>query len=311
MDVPMRRNAKEDEGMRRLLCGVLALMMLLAAGQALAETDFSAAFPDKFLTEGAEPIVTETSYQSHNIFIEITTQRYLQSDVYVADIYVRSMDHFTRYYAQNDWHKSKNAVPTMAKESSAILALTGDSSQNFRSGWVMGNGVVEREGSGKAQNNLRDICIVYRNGEVRPVKAPTIDQNDQVSEETDDIWHIFLFGPSLLDEEGKPYPNFKSVSPHEVQYANPRSVLGYYEPGHYCFVQVDGRQTSSALDKGKKNKGLTLEELSVLMESLGCKAAYNLDGGRSSMLWFGDGLISTPAAVNRQIGDILVISEGE
>lgn len=299
--------------MRRLLCGVLALMMLLAAGQALAETDFSAAFPDKFLAEGEEPIVTETSYQSHNIFIEITTQRYLQSDVYVADIYLRSMDYFTRYYAQNDWHKSKNAVPTMAKESGAILALTGDSSQNFRSGWVMGNGVVERDGTTEF-NTKRDLFVVYKNGEMRSLVSPTKEQSMQLSEKTDDIWHIFLFGPSLLDEEGKPYDKkyFENhVQPKEVCYANPRSVLGYYEPGHYCFVQVDGRQTSSALEGKGKNKGLTLDELAGLMESLGCTAAYNLDGGRSSMLWFGDGLISTPAAMNRQIGDILVISEVE
>ena len=299
--------------MRRLLCGVLALMMLLAAGQALAETDFSAAFPDKFLNEGEEPIVTETSYQSHDIYIEITTQRYLQSDVYVADIYVRSVDRFTRYYAQNDWHKSKNAVPTMAAESGAILALTGDSSQNFRSGWVMGNGVIERDGTAEL-NTKRDLFVVYKNGEMRPIVAPTKEQSAQVGEETDDIWHIFLFGPSLLDEEGKPYDRKyyeNHVQPKEVCYANPRSVLGYYEPGHYCFVQVDGRKTASKLEEKGKNQGLTFDALAELMASLGCKAAYNLDGGRSSMLWFNGGLISTPAAVNRQIGDILVISEGE
>ena len=299
--------------MRRLLCGALALLMLLAVGQALAETDFSEAFPDKFLAEGAEPIVTETSYQSHNIAIEITTQRYHQSDVYVADIYVRSLDNFVRYYAQNDWHKSKNAVPTMAAESGAILALTGDSSQNFRSGWVMGNGVIERDGT-QEFNTKRDLLIVYKNGEMRTVVAPTKEQSMELSEETDDIWHIFLFGPSLLDENGKPYDKkyFEShVQPKEVCYANPRSVVGYYEPGHYCFVQVDGRKTASKMEEKGKNQGLTFDVLAELMESLGCKAAYNLDGGRSSMLWFNGGLISTPAAVNRQIGDILVIKEIE
>ena len=295
--------------MKRFLSALLALTLLLTAACALAEEDFSDRFADKFLAEGEEPVITETSYRSQNIAIEISSQRYSKSDVYVADIYIRSLDQFVRYYAQGDWHKSKNAVPTMAKESGAILALTGDSSQNFRSGWVMGNGVVERDGA-KEMNTIRDICIIYKNGEMRTVQAPTKEDNAQVGEETDDIWHIFLFGPGLLDEEGKAYPSFKSVTPKEVQYANPRSALGYYEPGHYCFVQVDGRQTKSALESGK-NAGVTLEVLAAFMEELGCKAAYNLDGGRSSMLWFGDGLISTPAATNRQIGDILVIYEGE
>ena len=298
--------------MKRLFCALLTFVMLLAAGHALAEGDFSAAFADQFLPEGEAPVITETSYRSHDIAIEITSQRYGNSDVYVADIYVRSLDNFVRYYAQGDWHKSKNAVPTMAEESGAILALTGDSSQNFRSGWVMGNGTVERDGS-KEVNTVRDICIIDKNGEMRAVVSPTKEQNAQISEETDDIWHIFLFGPSLLDEEGKAYPKAsfdKRVTPKEVLYANPRSAIGYYEPGHYCFVQVDGRQTKSALVSGT-NSGLKMSELAELMESLGCRVAYNLDGGRSSMLWFNGGLISTPAAATRQIGDILVIMDGE
>ena len=299
--------------MKRLLSGLLALTILLASGLAMAEGDFSDAFADKFIAEGEAPVITETSYRSQNIAIEITSRRHSNSDVYIADIYLRSLDCFTRYYAQGDWHKSKNAVPTMASQSGAILALTGDSSQNFKSGWVIGNGLVERDGT-TPFNTKRDIFIVYKNGEMRAVTAPTKEQSLAVAEETDDIWHIFLFGPSLLDEEGKAYPKAsfdKRVSPHEVLYANPRSVLGYYEPGHYCFVQVDGRKTVSALQSGAKNAGMTFDVLAAFMEELGCKAAYNLDGGRSSMLWFVDGLISTPAATNRQIGDILVIAEPE
>lgn len=298
---------------RRAWSLLLALLMVILAGQAMAEADWAEAFPDKFLAEGEAPVVTETSYRSANVAIEITSQRYGGCDVYMADIYLRSMDSFQRYFAQGVWGKSKDTVPAMAAASGAILALTGDSSQNFRSGWVMGNGGVGRDGSQKI-NTVRDICIIGKNGEMRPVLSPSKEQNVQLSAETDDIWHIFLFGPSLLDEEGKAYAKAsfdKRVTPPEVVNMNPRSVLGYYEPGHYCFVQVDGRETKSALEAGARNRGLTMYELAQLMESLGCTAAYNLDGGRSSMLWFNGGLISTPAAANRQIGDILVIMDGE
>ena len=288
----------------------MALMLLVTAGQALAE-DFAGAFPGRFLAEGEQPVVTETSYRSQNIAMEITSQRYMGSDTYIADIHVRSMNQFQRYYAKGDWHKGTREVPTLAEESGAILAMTGDSSQNFNSGWVMGNGVVERDAV-KQVNIFRDLCIVYRNGEMRTVVAPTKEQNRALAAETQDIWHIFLFGPALLDEQGRAYPKEafeERVNPHEVTYANPRSALGYYEPGHYCFVQVDGRKTSSKLEPGEKNGGVRLEDLAALMESLGCRAAYNLDGGRSSMLWFDGGLISTPAARDRRIGDILVIKE--
>ena len=95
----------------------------------------------------------------------------------------------------------------------------------------------------------------------------------------------------------------------DVNPVNPRSVIGYYEPGHYCFVQVDGRGTKSKLEPGKKNKGLTLQNLSIFMESLGCKAAYNLDGGKTSQMYFGGQVISTPENGGRKLGDIVLVRE--
>ena len=85
----------------------------------------------------------------------------------------------------------------------------------------------------------------------------------------------------------------------DVQRPNPRSAIGYFEPGHYCFVQVDGRIESS--------RGMTLEELSQLFADLGCTAAYNLDGGQSSgFVWQGQ-LQSYP--YKRPVYDIIYVSE--
>ena len=47
------------------------------------------------------------------------------------------------------------------------------------------------------------------------------------------------------------------------------------------------------------------------MEDLGCVSAYNLDGGQSSMMWFGGDLVSTPYRGGRRIGDIVLIKELE
>ena len=38
----------------------------------------------------------------------------------------------------------------------------------------------------------------------------------------------------------------RSFLPGDISGGNPRSCIGYYEPGHYCFVIVDGRQKQSA-----------------------------------------------------------------
>ena len=49
---------------------------------------------------------------------------------------------------------------------------------------------------------------------------------------------------------------------------------------------------------------LKLKELSLFMEGLGCKAAYNLDGGQSSMMYFNGGLLSTPYNNGRKAGEV-------
>ena len=56
---------------------------------------------------------------------------------------------------------------------------------------------------------------------------------------------------------------------------------------------------------------IAMEEMSLsrLMEELGCKAAYNLDGGRTSQMYFGGKVISAPQDGGRRLGDIVLIRE--
>ena len=114
---------------------------------------------------------------------------------------------------------------------------------------------------------------------------------------------VWNFGPSLLNSEGKKRLDY-TVS-QSVLYQNPRSAVGYYEPGHYCFVVVDGRQEGYS-------RGLLLDELSDLFEGLGVKCAYNLDGGGSAVMTFNHERYSQQSnGADRLLGDILYICEPE
>ena len=282
--------------MKKIL-GILLLLMLYSFPSLAEENKMS------FLEKGAEPIFTDLSYRSENIVIDITSRRACDSDVYIADIHVRSIDCFQRAFAEGEWGTETRKISTIAESSGALLAMTGDSGQNFSAGWIVGNGIVERS----TRNRKRDLCLVLKDGSMAFYPAGSITQ-EELEAAAETIWHSFLFGPVLLDAEGKALDDF---SDSNVRYKNPRSVLGYYEPGHYCFVQVDGRSTQSALDEGEINRGMTLEELADFMEELGCRGAYNLDGGRSSAMWFNGKVISTQADASRRIGDIMVIKESE
>ena len=285
------------------------LVMALLCGQGIAEEvppfgDFSEVFADKFLPEGSDPVQEPLFYQSENIRIEITPIRQQKTDIYVADIYVRSTALFQRAFSQGKWKKPAEKVAVLAQQHQAVLAMTGDNGHNLATGWVVGNGVYWRQ----TKSVKRDMCILYRSGVMETIELQQVD-NDVIKEKAanQEIWHTFLFGPALLDSEGKAKSTFNST----VNPANPRSAIGYYAPGHYCFVQVDGRGAPSKLEPGKKSTGLRLNELSQFMESLGCTAAYNLDGGQSSMLYFDGAILSSPYNNGRKTGDIVLIREPE
>ena len=128
----------------------------------------------------------------------------------------------------------------------------------------------------------RDVGVIYLDGHMETFTA----QDTPVAELTSDpnVWQILGFGPELLDKDGQPKTSFndpKSVSP-----ANIRNAVGYFEPGHYCFVFVPAYKVR------KDRTCLDMESLAKLMASLGCVRAYNLDGGGTADMYFNGKLVS-------------------
>lgn len=297
--------------MKRILVCLLALLICQTA---VAQAEFD--FPDVFLPVDELPVRTENSYVSPNVSITITASRVLNSDnkasdVYVADIYVRELSYFQRYFGGGEWDKQSLRIPQLAEASGALIGITGDNAHDISLktvGWVMGNGELLCDKT----NKQLDLGLLYKNGEMTTILKQDLDY-EWLETQKDDIWHIFCFGPALLDADGNPLGKYNS----QVNPKNPRSVVGYFEPGHYCFVIIDGRGTKSKLDKGT-NHGMKMQDVAEFMQGLGCKQAYNLDGGRSAAMWFGGTdilekeaskikVISNPQNNGRKVGDILII----
>ena len=283
------------------LCA-LALCLLLTRGAA-AETafaDFSQTFGPLFLPEGVQ--CTQSSYRSENLFVDIAAVRACESDVYIANIYVRTVESLQRAFGGEGWNDAAERLGTLAQKSGAVLALSGDNSHLLKAGYLAAGGTLWRERG----NNKRDLCVLYTDGTMTVYPAPA--DHEAIGRQFQEglIWQTFVFGPSLLDANGQALEDF---SASDVEPRNPRAVIGYYEPGHYCLVQVDGRGTLSALEEKADNEGMTLSQLAQLMQSLGCSAAYNLDGGQSAAMWFDGDIISTPYHNGRAVGDAIVLCE--
>ena len=251
--------------------------------------------------EGGDAVAYENSYRSENV--SVTVQKFTtEKDTYfVADIYLKDITSFRTAvaidYAEFNEGKRKNVmqVTQLAGLTNAIDSISGDN-YVFRNAGLL----VIRNGEVLASKLpiTEDLCVLFLDGTIETYKKYTASKeflNDLVARGAYQAW---CFGPRLLDG-GEPMTNFNS----SVVDKNPRSAFGYYEPGHYCFVLVDGRQ------KGY-SEGMTLTELSQLFYDLGCKEAYNLDGGDTVAMAFGTDLVNHPEPdVPRSVSDILYICE--
>lgn len=266
-----------------------------------AEPDSRTEWQIKYAEHFSDQVIrTENSYKSPNVSIEIKTvtvgEGSEQNVYHVADIYIASIENFAAYTANNElkYFSTQNALE-MDKAANALLSMTGDFYSYQKTGFLVRNGAVYM-----TDDTYCDICVMYYDGTIETYERNSFDKEEILAREPYQIWN---FGPSLLDKEGKAIDEF-DVS-LTVMYPNPRSALGYYEPGHYCFVVVDGRQKDYS-------KGMLLPELADVFEELGCKAAYNLDGGGSALMMFNNERYSQQSnGANRELGDILVIRESE
>ena len=281
---------------RRLFCLMLCLAVL--PGAALGQGSFEGRFPDRFLQPGETPGWDGWVYRSESLHVSVTRERFLDSDVFTADIYIRDLSQLRRGYGGGQWGSRSRRISAIAGDEGAVLALTGDNSRSLSQGPVFGNGVLLRA----SRNRKRELCVIGMDGVMRILSGKDLTEQDIRAMEGS-VWQGFLFGPALLDGNGKALTSFVTgVFP-----ANPRAVIGYYEPGHYCLIQVDGRGTKNA--DGQKNKGLTMAQLASLAEHLGLTQAYNLDGGQSAAMWLNGEIISHPYHGGRAVSDIICIMD--
>ena len=250
-------------------------------------TPWRVKFADKFTSGAVE--TTETSYKSANINIHIDKVQTDDLAYFFADIYIADISFFRTAFAnQADVMGDREPAEDVAQQNHAILAINGDDC-------VDNNGPVIRNGKLYRDETYADALVLNANGSMETYSAEQLDMN---AVEAGGAWQVWTFGPMLL-ENGQPMQEFNST----LNKANPRTAVGYYEPGHYCFLVVDGRQEGYS-------EGMALKELSQFFYDKGCKVAFNLDGGRSSEMVFLDQTINRPYDGGRATTDILLITEG-
>ena len=273
-------------------------VVLTSAPEKISEPQYATQWQETFASHfTAETVVTGNSYSSPEISVTVdtvSTQIDGEPQVwYVADIYISRIENF-QTYVENEYFDQyiKTPADELAQMCGAVVSINGDycnAQEQF--GFFVINGVLYDD-----RKTESDICVLYRDGTLATYGPEDYVVEDILAREPYQVWK---FGPMLLDTNGQPLEHFNVRG--AIGSRNPRSAIGYYEPGHYCFVVVDGRQPDWS-------RGLDIKQLAQLFSDLGCKAAYNLDGGASSTMTFCGELINRQSKY-REIGDILLIKE--
>ena len=230
--------------------------------------------------------------ESHSSADGVLSSAYILVDIYLPDVH-----HLKTYYS-DDPDKglgSPSYFSTMCRHVNAALAVNGDFYDMLSGKNVVRDGVLVAKFV-----NTYDLCALYEDGSMRTVRCKDIHNEAELTEILKGAWQVWSFGPVLLDDDGRAIEDFSGLATEYLCTRHPRTCIGYYGPGHYCLLTVAGYRNSMP--------GVTLEELSSFFAELGCRQAFNLDGGDSTHIWFHGSEIGWPSAKN-ELSDLIYIED--
>ena len=241
-------------------------------------------FADRFYD--SEPLIIEngdtTYYKDDVCDIAMTDYNLTTGRVQVADVYISDITCLRVGLANDTYGKGQREdALAMTQRLGAVFSVTGDNYSERTGGTVMRNGVMY------SQDVDRDVCVLNWDGTMELVRMEDFDLPEIMENGAYQIWS---YGPILV-ENGKAADEFITDQTTPMR----RAAIGYYEPGHYCFVIMDGE--------------VTLEHLASTMVTLGCESAYALYGGRLAEMNFNGTTISTPQELDRKCSDIIMIGK--
>lgn len=243
-------------------------------------------------------VSTDTSYSDDNIQITVSTVRYADTDVHIADVRLSSAACLQTALAQNAFGTNvTQKTSEIAAEHGAILAINGDYYGANRRGYVIKNGVIYRDTARKTTEY--DDLVIYRDGSFGIVNESEVTAQELLDS---GVVNLFAFGPTLVKNGQVTVSENEEVG--RAMAENPRTAIGVVGELHYIFVVADGRTNS--------DDGLSLRQLAQVMQQYGCQTAYNLDGGGSSTMVFNGQVINAPTTnggriSERSVSDIVYI----
>jgi len=251
-------------------------------------------------TPGSTPIAenfTETGYRDDTIIVELEQKRMFDSDVFVAYVKIATPSQLRTAIAGNKLSSTRtNQTSVITAAYNGIVGINGDyySDKDRQGGHIVRQGQVMRE---RVSDNF-DLLFIDELGDLHVFHRGKAEQQEAVDafKQEHEIVNAFCFGPGLVIDGEKPedVSKYKWFDPSGE---NPRAGIGQIDMLTYVLVAVNGRTDESI--------GVTMDQFADIMLELGCKQAYNLDGGNSATLAYNGEVFNTKIQKERDVSDII------
>lgn len=234
-----------------------------------AQAQETASTSEESSNQSENAVVTDTSYESDYLSIQLKEERIDETTVHIVDIKTSDSSHLLTALAEDSYGRNiKGKTSEMAENKQAILAINGDYYGFRNTGYVLRNGVSYRD----TANGDTDALVIDKNGDFQIINESEVT----LSSIAETAQQVLSFGPALIEDGEITVESGEEVS--QSMTSNPRTAIGQIGENHYVIIVSEGRTDEST--------GLSLVQLAEVFESLGAKIAYNLDGGGSSTLYF-------------------------
>ncbi len=231
-------------------------------------------------------------FDKDGMSLSITKVERGELNYFICDIKLSSPDQLMTAFAGGKL-TGRLFTSKIASSVGASFAVNGDFC-GFRT-----EGIIIRGGQLYRNDTKSDWDLLYldANGDLLTCKNNQTDGQSLVSAGVLQSW---CFGPVLV-KDGVALSEFNTPN-LSTRAKEPRTAIGQVDRLHYIILVVDQVRTP------EESGGMSFAELASEFERLGCKIAYNLDGGGSTTLYYNGSVINTPCVNGeRQVSDIIYL----
>lgn len=256
-------------------------------------------------TESAPPTVEENTfrdlyadehivgeYKQNGVDLRISKVERGELNMFICEFYLESPQLLRTAFAGGRI-TGRQYTSKIAQSVGATFAVNGDFCGYRNNGIIIRNGTVIRD-----KEADWDLLYLDKNGNLQAGISDDFQANALVADGALQSW---CFGPTLVRDYQKiEEMNRPGLSSRAKE---PRTAIGQVDELHYIILVADAMRTGT-----DTVGGLTFSELADEFVALGCKTAYNLDGGGSTTLYFNGEVINRPCVNGeRTISDIIYL----